>query len=191
MHIRDRVREIRKAKKLTQKQLFERIYALFGNKSITKRTLERIESGEVEARVSSLYQIALGLGVSIRALYEGVEQNEKTGFSRWDTYQGQFIYETDKAFAKLLSGRNIPFLAMKLHIEPGAKTRQEQEPETEEKSIKWIYVLRGALKCYVENETYTLKRNQCASFNSSKAHYFENISQTKTICLIIQYPRHI
>jgi len=191
MHIKDKIRALRKEKKLSQRELFERIYALFGNKSITKRTLERIETGEVEARVSSLYQIALGLGVSIKALYEGVEQNEKTGFSRWDTYQGQFIYETEKAFAKLLSGRNIPFLAMKLHIEPGAKTRKEQEPEIEKKPIKWVYVLRGALKCHVEDETYALKRNQCASFNSSKPHYFENASKTKTICLLIQYPRHI
>jgi transcriptional regulator with XRE-family HTH domain len=191
MNIKDKIRFIRKEKKISQRELYERIYALFGEKSITQRTLERIETGKVEARVSSLYQIALGLGVSIKALYDGVEQNEKTGFSRWDTYQGQFIYETDKAFAKLLSGRNIPFLAMKLHIEPGSKTRKEQEPETEEKSIKWIYVLRGIVKCYVENETYTLKRNQCASFNSGKPHYFENSSKTKAICLLIQYPRHI
>lgn len=191
MNIKDKIRSLRKEKNLSQRELSERIYTLFGNKAITKRTLERIESGGVKARVSSLYQIALGLGISIKALYEGVEQNEKTGFSRWDTYQGQFIYETDKAFAKLICGRNTPFLAMKLYLEPAAKTKQEQEPQTEEKSTKWVYVLRGMLKCHVEDETYTLKRNQCASFNSSKPHYFENAAKTKTICLLIQYPRHI
>jgi uncharacterized cupin superfamily protein len=55
-----------------------------------------------------------------------------------------------------------------------------------------VYVLRGELTVFVENQKYVLKQNQSASFNSARLHHYQNAGAAKeTVCLLIQSPRHI
>jgi transcriptional regulator with XRE-family HTH domain len=190
MKLHEKIKQIRKEKGLTQDELHQRIVGLFGESSITKRTLQRIETGHNDGRGASLYQICTGLDINLRTLQEGTDPDETTGYVRWDTYKGRYVYN-EKAFASLMSARDMEFLAMKLNLEPGAKTRLEKDIEGEKKAVKWVYVLKGVLTCCVEDQKYILKVRQAASFNSAKEHHFENNSNRKAVGLVIQHPRHI
>lgn len=189
MKLHEKIKIIRREKNLTQQQLQERIAKFFGKSAIDRRTLQRIEGGKTDGRASSIHQICIGLSINLKDLYEGTESQEKTGFARWDKYKGRYVFN-ETAFAQLLSGRDMEFLCMKLSLDPEGKTSVEKDPE-DKKYTKWLYILRGSLVVHVEDQHYLLKKNQCATFHSSSSHYFENPSKKKTLCLIMQYPRHI
>ena len=191
MLLSEKIKQLRKERQLTQKQLYARIKLQFGDRAISRRTLERIETNFNDGRASSLYQICAGLGdVKPRDLQENVEAREITGWTRWDTSQGTFTYN-EKAQAQVISGKDMEYLALKLRLEPAGETRPEQDPQEKTKYTKLVYVLRGELTVFVENQKYVLKQHQCASFNSTKLHHYRNAGSQEVVCLLIQSPRHI
>lgn len=190
MKIHEKIKDFRKKKGMTQQQLHDRIKQFFAQAAIDKRTLQRIEKGHTDGRASSLHQISFGLGIQLKDLLHDSESMERSGFSRWDTYQGRYVYNP-KAFAEVMSSTDMNFSAIKLNLEPKGKTSIEKDPDGEIKYIKWIYVLRGALILHVEEQKYLLKQNHCATFYSFKQHFFENPTNKKVICIITQNPRYI
>jgi transcriptional regulator with XRE-family HTH domain len=190
MLLSEKIKQLRKERRLTQKQLYDRIKLQFGDRAISRRTLERIETNFNDGRASSLYQICFGLGIKPRDLQEDVEAREITGWIRWDTSQGTFTYN-EKAQAQVISDKDMDYLALKLRLEPGGETRPEQDPQEKTKYTKFIYVLRGELTVFVENQKYMLKQHQCASFNSARLHHYQNAGSQEAVCLLIQSPRHI
>jgi mannose-6-phosphate isomerase-like protein (cupin superfamily) len=129
------------------------------------------------------------LGITLKDLKEGTQEHNLTEYTKTDQYEGKYIYN-EKAYAQIISGPKIPFLALKLILEPGAKTKIEKDPEGETKFIKWVYVLKGQMDCIVGGQKSSLKKGDCISFNSSLTHCFENPSAKKALCIIIQHPRH-
>jgi len=190
MELHEKIRHLREKRKLTQEDLLNKIRELFPGGAISRRTLQRIEAGQTDGRASSLHQICGGLDVTVDQLLADVEKREITGFTRWDTYRGDYVYNNG-AVARLMSGREMPFLCMKLCLKPKSATRLEKDPDEKSKYIKWVYVLRGALTLHVEEQIYVMKQTHCATFFSTQPHYFENATSKDTICIIMQYPRHI
>lgn len=192
MTLHEKIRKMRKERGLKIRDLEKRLVEIFGSKALRYNTLYRIEKGLRQARVSSLSQICIGLGVSLKELKEGTGEDK---FSLVDFFRkgekfAQYVY-SEKAYAHILSRERQPFLALRLFLEPGGQTRLEQDPIELGNYQKWVYGLKGKITCVVGKERYLLQKNEALSFNSNVAHSFENNSGKKCSCLIIQNPKHI
>ena len=192
MTLHEKIRKIRKDRGLKIRDLEKRLVEIFGDKALRYNTLYRIEKGLRQARISSLSQICIGLGVSLKELKEGTEEEK---FSLLDLFKkgekfAQYVY-SEKAYAHILSRERQPFLALRLFLEAGGKTRAEQDPIELGNYQKWVYGLKGKITCVVGKEKYLLQKNEALCFNSNLAHSFENNTVQKAACLIIQNPKHI
>ena len=191
MKLHEKITQIRREKRLKISDLHSKLKEIFGDKALSYRTLLRIEKGYTDGRGSSLYQICLGLGITLKELRQGTEREFSIAdYLKKNKREGRYIY-SEGAYAEILTGAKRRFLALELVLEPGAKTAIEKDPEGEEKYEKWIYILKGKLTCTVKGVRFILKKGDSISFDSSLPHSFKNSSSTKTYCILIQNPRHI
>jgi transcriptional regulator with XRE-family HTH domain len=191
MDLHKKIKQLRLEKKMSREELFGRLRDIFGEKAVKPNTIWRIESGLTAARASSLHQICIGLGVSLKELLGETEPESKlvdivTQKKRFD----QYVYN-QKAQAEILTPRQRSFLVQELTLLPGGQTRTEEDPIEVGKFEKWIYCLAGKITCVVGTEKHTLNKGDCLSFQSNIPHYFENNSARKARCLILQNPRYI
>lgn len=194
MKLHEKIRDIRKnISKLSLKEFHQRLVDIFGDKALTYYSLCRLEKGYREAiRIKSLYQICTGLGISLKELKEGTEQEESRivniirGSERPDN---RYIYN-EKAIAEIVSSRNIKFLAMELTLLPEGATKKEEDPIDVNRFEKLVIVLQGEVVCYIGEEKHSIKKGDTLSFASNIPHYFENPSKKiKARCIIIQNPK--
>jgi transcriptional regulator with XRE-family HTH domain len=192
MKLHEKIRQVRKEKGLTMVALKDRLREVFGDKALRYNTLYRIEKGLRDARFSSLSQICMGLGVSLKELKEGTEEEGSLLVDIVTKREkiAQYIY-SNKANAQILTKDKQPFLALRLVLEPDGKTNLEQDPAELGRFEKWIYCLRGKITCHIGKDKYNLKKDEALCFESSIPHYFENSTPKKTSCIIIQNPKHI
>ena len=104
-------------------------------------------------------------------------------------------YEYSKnAYFDVLT-KDVDFLPIKLVLHPGAKTLTEQDPIEKGNFIKWVYPQRGEITCVITTEN-GIERHELQKtskpfwFKSTYPHYFENTSNRKSTCLIIQTPKY-
>lgn len=193
MHLGEKIKLIRQEKKLKLTDVHKRIKELFGLKALTYRTLQRIQAGENDGKGSSIYQICMGLGVTLKELKEGTDEDKFTiaQLVKKRKNQGRYLYN-EKAYSEILTSPGLNFLALQLNLKPSAMTSIEKDPNEENKKfMKWLYVLMGTLTCQIGEKTYTLKKWDSLTIDSTINHYFSNKSEHKVICLIVQIPRHI
>ena len=191
MEIGEKIKQIRQEKKLSREELYERLKDIFGDKAVKSNTIWRIESGLTSARASSLHQLCIGLGVSLKELLGEIEPESRlVDIVKKEKRIDQYIYN-QKAQAEILTPAQRGFLVQELTILPGGVTRTEEDPIEVGKFEKWVYCLAGKLTCIVGTERHTLNKGDCLSFESNIPHYFENNSSKKSRCLIVQNPRYI
>jgi mannose-6-phosphate isomerase-like protein (cupin superfamily) len=191
MHLHEKIAQLRREKNLKISGLHSKIKEIFGDKALSYRTLLRIEKGDTDGRGSSLHQICLGLGVSLKELRQGTEREFSIAdYLKKSKREGKYIYNKG-VYAEILTGAKRSFLALELVLEPQGKTQIEKDPEGEEKFEKWLYVLKGKLTCTVKGVKFILKKGDCISFDSTLPHSFENSASTPTHAILIQNPRHI
>ena len=194
MKLHEKIRDIRKnTLKLSLKEFHKKLVDIFGDRALTYYSLCRLEKGYREdIRLKSLYQICTGLGMSLKELKEGTEQEESkiVNIIR-NAYRpdNRYIYN-EKAIAEILSSRNIKFLAMELMLLPGGITKKEEDPVDVNRFEKLIIVLQGDILCHIGTEKHLIKKGDTLSFASNILHYFENPSKkVKTRCIIVQNPK--
>ena len=191
MELQDKIKEIRREKKMSREKLYLRLKDIFGDKAVAPNTIWRIESGITAARASSLHQICVGLGVSLKDILGEIEPESKlVDIVKKNKRLDQYIYN-QKAQAEILTPFKRNFLAQELTLLPGGSTRTEEDPIEVGKFEKLIYCLSGKITCIVGTERHMLNKGDCLSFQSNIPHYFENSSSRKTSCLIIQNPKYI
>ncbi len=192
MKLCERIRQVRKEKRLSMVKLQERLKEIFGESALRYNTLYRIEKGLREARVSSLTQICAGLGVSLKELKEGTDQEISALIDVMPKKEksGQYVY-SERAAASILSKEKSPFLALRLVLEPGGKTRLEQDPPEMGRFEKWLYCLRGVVTCCIGRHTLHLKKDDALCFESTLPHHFENRTRKKASCIVVQNPKHV
>lgn len=191
MELHEKIKEIRREKGMSREELYERLVDIFGDKAVKPNTIWRIESGLTSARASSLHQLCIGLGVSLKELLGDIEPESKlVDIVKKGKRVDQYVYN-QKAQAEILTPAKITFLAEELTLLPGGQTRTEENPIEIAKFQKWVYCLTGKITCVVGTERHTLNKGDCLSFESNIPHYFENNSSRKSHCLIVQNPRYI
>lgn len=186
-----KIKEIREKKRISRAALYQKLKSIFGAKAIKPNSIWRIESGLTVARTSSLHQICVGLGVSLKEILG--EPQTKTQLIELLTQKQrleQFVYDA-KARAEILSSATLPFLAAELVLSPGAVTKAEEDPIEIAKFVKWVYCLSGKFDCFVGTEIQTLSKGDCLSFASNLPHHFGNPYTRKARGLVIQDPKHI
>jgi len=194
MKLHEKIRDVRKnTLKLSLKEFHKKLVDIFGEKALTYYSLCRLEKGYREdIRLRSLYQICTGLGIPLKELKEGTEQeaskivNIIRGSERPDN---KYIYN-ERAIAEILSSRNIKFLAMELLLLPGGATKKEEDPVDVNRFEKLLIVLQGEILCHIGTEKHLIKKGDTLSFASNIPHHFENLSkQIKARCIIVQNPK--
>lgn len=191
MELYEKIKAIRKEKKLSRQELYSRLKEIFGEKSVEPNTIWRIESGLTSPRASSLHQLCIGLGVSLKDILIGIEPESKlVDITKKGRRLDQFVYNP-KAKAEILSHPKLPFLVQELVILPMGATNTEEDPIEVGKFQKWVYCLSGKVTCVVGTEKHTLDKGDGLSFESNLPHHFENNSSRKARCIIIQNPRYI
>lgn len=191
MELYERIRQIREDKKLSRQELYSRLKDIFGTKTIKPNSIWRIENGLTSARASSLHQICIGLGVSLKDLLVDIKPESRlVDFVKKNKRTDQFNYN-EKARAEILSPANLPFLTMELILSPQGATNTEEDPIEVGKFQKLIYCLSGKITCSVGTEKFAMEKGDSLSFESNIPHYFENTSSKKARCIIIQNPKYI
>lgn len=192
MKLHEKIRQIRKEKKLSLTELEQRLVEIFGDNALRYNTLYRIEKGLRDARISSLSQICIGLGISLKELKEGVEEEKfyLVEYIKKRDKIAQYVY-SEKACAQILTREKQPFLGLRLVLEPQGKTKLEQDPAELGKFEKWVYGLKGRITCVVGQDAYIINKDEVLCFDSSLPHHFENNTPQKASCIIIQNPKHI
>ncbi|MFA6636601.1 MAG: cupin domain-containing protein [Candidatus Omnitrophota bacterium] len=194
MKLHEKIRYYRiRAAKLSLKEFHKKLIDIFGDKALTYYSLSRLERGlRSEIRLTSLYQICTGLGISLKELREGTDQEESKIASiikRSDRSENQYVYN-ENAVAEIISSPSLRFLAMELELKPGGMTKPEEDPTGIDRFEKLVIVLQGKLLCHIGREKHSIKKGDTLSFASNIPHHFENTSQKITArCIIVQNPR--
>lgn len=191
MELKDKIKEIRKNRKLNLMALHRKLKEVFGKNAVSYRTLLRIENGDTDGRGSSLYQICVGLGITMRELKSETEKKyEIADFLKKNDYKGRYIYN-EKAYMQILTSSNIKFLCVELYLKPKSTTKPEKDPSGDKKYEKWIYMLRGQIVCVIDQNEYVLRCGDSLIFDSTKLHHYENRGRQNVKCIIVQNPRNI
>ena len=194
MKLYEKIRHIRRdVLKISLKDFHKKLVDIFGDKALTYYSLCRLEKGYHEdIRIKSLYQICTGLGISLKELKEGTDDEESKIvkiIKASDRTNNRYFYN-EKAVAEILSSRDLRFLAMELELLPESATKEEQDPVDVNRFEKLIIMLQGEVVCYIGNERHLIKKGDTLSFASNISHHFENPSKKiKARCVIVQNPK--
>ena len=190
MELKDRIIKIRKEKRLRIKDIHDRLLETFGKEALSCRTLLRSEQGSHEERDSTLYQLCVGLGVSLKELTEGLKKTEVA-----DAYLVKFnkrkdhVIHNENVYADVLSSSSRKFYVYELTLKAKGRTKPEKDPSGEKTSPeKLLYVTKGKINCVIEGKAFFLRRNETLTFDSSHEHYIENKATKKSRCLVVQNP---
>jgi hypothetical protein len=182
--IHEKIRLLIEENKLNLTSLHKKVKELFGDEAITYLTLYRTVHGLTKIRESSLFQIASALGMAPVEIKKGTDEEIEV-----DRYE----YSKNAYFDVLT--KDVDFLPIQLVLNPGAKTLTEQDPIEKGNFIKWVYPQRGEITCVITTEN-GIERHELQKtskpfwFKSTCPHYFENTSNRKSTCLIIQTPKY-
>ncbi|MFC1589941.1 helix-turn-helix domain-containing protein [Candidatus Omnitrophota bacterium] len=195
MRVGDRIRQLRKEKKVKRSDLVRKMQFIYGDKAVDYRTIERIEKGDiVKGRHSTLLQIADALDVDINDLLKDTaaedkarkeELEESVYLVRKDTRGGIFRYN-DKASIEIISPEVSSYIAFLLSLQPGGKTKLEQDPEG---TIKFLFVNEGELLLTAGRIERSLSKGDSVQINSHKPHFFENKTKRPASAILFQNPK--
>jgi len=187
MELHEKLVQIRKDKKLKICQLHNKIQEVFGKKAISYRTLLRVENAHTSGRDSSLYQMCLALGTTVRDVKKSVADTTPSivNYVAKKNRDSHFIYN-EKVFSDVVTAPQRKMYASEMVLLPKGETRIEQD--SNEKGEKLVYILRGKLECSIADKKITVKKDDCLSLDSAQPHSFRNPTTRKTRCLIVQHP---
>ncbi|MBA2777650.1 cupin domain-containing protein [Billgrantia kenyensis] len=167
-----RLRELRKARKLSQRELAKRA-------GVTNSTISLIEQNSVSPSVSSLKKILDALPVSISAFFAGDEPAPPRAF-----YPAEELTEIGDGYLswRLVAARR-PDRSMSIIYErypPGADTGDAMlEHDGEEGGV----VVAGEIELTVSGEVQILCAGDAYYFDSRLPHRFRNIGKEE--CVIV------
>ena len=177
-----RMRELRKAKHMTLKQLASATGLSIGY-------LSQLERQEADPSIRALNVIGKALGVGINWFFPGPEAQE-------GPEAGLVVRAGHRRTLRFASGLKdellSPSLAGKLEMvlttfEPGAGSGGELYSHKGEEAG---YVAEGQLEVTVEGETFLLKAGDTIQFDSNRPHRYHNPGPDRTVLVWAVTPPH-
>lgn len=186
---KDKLIALRKSKRLKIKDVHNKLIEVFGKKALSYRTLLRAEKGQHEERDSSLYQLCVGLGISLEELTKGLEEKVIADASaiKFNRRKDTCIYN-ERVFSEILTPQRRKTQIHEMTLKSKGKTKSEKDSKDKDIHEKWIYVTKGKINCVIEDKTFELLRGDCISFDSTFEHYLENKAAKKSRCIIVHNP---
>jgi len=183
MKLHEKIKLLIEERNWTIKDLQRKIEDRFDEDSIKYLTLLRTIHGETKVRESTLFQIALALGMWPKDIRKDTEDEEEFIYCRYNKLAYWEIEKNDLSFAQ---GRLI--------LKPGARTESLKDDIEIAPFVKWLYGQQGSVTVTIINEDsveekHSIEKYQSFYFKSTTAHYFENTSDKKAVCLLIQNPK--
>lgn len=172
-----RIRSLRRAKRMTLRELADRA-------GVTEGFLSQVEHGLTSPSISTLRRIAAGLGESIGSLFED------------DTEPGHLLRASDRRVIDYpgLGSRDeflTPSRGGKLQvimsvIEPGGGTGDE--PYAHDSDEECVVVLAGSLDLWIGDVLYRLETGDSITHSSRLPHWNRNNGEVATTVLFILTP---
>ncbi len=150
-------------------------------------TLSRIENLKMTGTLDSHMKIAKALGINLSELYTDIiREDSKIDLQTTQSAPDIFIH-SDKASYEVLTNKALSkkMMPILLKIEPGGHTNLEQNPAGTE---KFLFVLEGKLEIKIEQETYSLLKNNTLYFDASLKHQFLNTGKSVARVLCVTTP---
>lgn len=172
--IGEKVKELRKSKKLTLKEIANQT-------DLSISFLSQVERGKSSLTLESLKKISDVLEVNPSYFFDDVESNStsvvvRTKYDDEKLLSNQFLY-------KDLSGgnRNLGFEPLLVILNPG----ENEGNRFSHKGVEFIYVLEGELTILINEESYQLEPNDAIVIDSKNPHYWLNktSSQVRFLCI--------
>jgi transcriptional regulator with XRE-family HTH domain len=171
----ERIREQRKTAGFSLRELAGKI-------GLTPGYLSRVENGQIKPSLDSLQTIATTLGVPMFTFLE--DQNPDPIVK--NSERAKLFFPKSNITYELLTPR--PFkqmMSVMIDLEPGARREIHHVlPSTTE---QWMYVLNGRLSIQIDNQEYTLEKDDTITYNGDLLQEFSSVGEEtlKVICTII------
>ena len=184
MKIHEKIRTIREERGLTIDDVHDRIVIAYGKNSLSQKTIQRIEKGQI-SKFSSILKIASALNILVSVLLKDTELEDQLVVKRKRRIDE---YAFDDGKIEVISSPSRGFLGVELNLRPSGKTLPQEDPK-DGKFEKLVYVVGGELICHLGDKEYMLDYKDTISFDSSIPHYFENRGKIECTAVIIQNPK--
>ena len=176
MKVGNRVREIRKAKKVTLVELSKQT-------GIAQATLSRIETGTMVGTVESHRKIAEALGLGLAELYAPLDRRYQEIIHAKKETPRKVVHQSRGSQTELLTQEVTKKKITPLLLTLSGNTRMAQE-QNDRGVEKFIWVLEGEVDALLEKETYPLKTGETLYFDASLPHRLSN-PKAKTAKLFV------
>ena len=171
MSIGEKVKELRLEKKMTIKQLSEESGLSIGY-------LSQFERGLSAIAVDSLEAVAKALGVSVKFLLSGIEENGENQAEMDPVMHGVELVPrpiSPQIYQYILSHDQTGFSMIPKIYTLMPFSEQAEMPELyQHKGEEFIYVLEGVVTLLLEDRKYVLYPGDSILFDSNKRHNWMN-----------------
>ncbi|MBI4549946.1 MAG: helix-turn-helix transcriptional regulator [Candidatus Omnitrophica bacterium] len=166
MHLGNRIRDLRKEKKITLVELSQMT-------GVAQATLSRIETGVMKGTVDSHLEIAKALGMTLADLYAGLDERGEKIAHQEAGGRLPVSLRTNKVRCELLTQE-----AMKKKITPLLFTL-DPKSETESEKLPWgtekfFWVVEGEITVKLDRKEVVLKEDETLYFEASLPHLIQN-----------------
>lgn len=175
-HIGSKLRELRKARKLSLKQLA-------GRSGCSTSYLSMVENGKVDPGISRLKKIADALRVTIVDLFQE-NHNSKVVIQKHERVQAEFSKSKTRIEMLVPKVANRQIDARLAIISPGGSSNGDYSHPGEEFGL----VLKGTLELTIGGVIYQLKEEDTFYFSSTQNHRFENTGTEDSIIVWVNHP---
>jgi transcriptional regulator with XRE-family HTH domain len=178
MKIGNKIKQLRKARKMTLQELSNR-------SGVALATLSRIENNRMTGTLISHINIAKALGVALTELYSDIAIEDKNVDVKIKKSSGDVFVHSEKSSYEILTKNvlNKKMMPILLKIDRGGRTNPEESNFGTE---KFIYVLEGKIIAVISNKEYKIDKSESIYFDASVSHYFKNGGNVtaRAICVI-------
>ncbi len=178
MHIGTRIRDLRKAKKITLVELSQ-------TTGVAQATLSRIETGTMKGTVDSHQEIAKALGMTLAELYSGLDERFEKIAHQENSKRLPITLRSNKVRCELLTQE-----VTKKKITPLLLTF-EAKGQTETEKLAWgtekfYLVLEGEILAKIDKKEFLLKEGETLYFDGSIPHQLinRNAKKVRVFCAV-------
>jgi len=162
--IGDKIRDLRKARKVTLIELSEKT-------GVAQATLSRIETGVMLGTVESHQAIAETLGISLGDLYSDIDSRREKIEHTQPTEQK--VEKRGKASIQVLTSSALKkkMLPTLITLESSSELSVQKEEVGVE---KFVYCLKGEVEIKLDKASYKIKSKESLYFDASLPHTLKN-----------------
>lgn len=151
---------------------------------VSKTMLNQIETGQSNPSITILWRISSGLKVPLSQLIS--TQNKEIEVIDKTTIQPMYNSEKNViTYPYFLYEIDQPFEIFQTELQPHSSLQSESHHQ---KSIIFLVVTRGDISLIIENEKYSLSKDQAIKFSSDLYHeYINETNETASFLSVLQY----